>query len=267
MDGLPQTDKKSATDVHAQRRNYTRALISEIRLLVRAVSNSPSMRVSNLKFNGKLPSECVGKPASETSARELNASEIIDEISKVENQIDQRSGIANIGFLQLVRDALVSMTEPETGLTIAYTHLVAGEQRSQPAESGYALAEQAYGLLLRRAKLHRRMAFFLTFIAMLVTFFAAWEATKVSLGKNLLQNLDLLQAQQTVISAEKLKLELVLDKTAGDSEFQITSNDMIPLHAVPLCDRYLLRESMTTIRDDLKKLRFEASPAERELCG
>lgn len=213
------TDNKSNKQLNVQRRNYTLALISETRLLVRTISNSPSKRVSNLKLSGKLPSECSGKDPSKTCARELNASEIIDEISYIEKHIDEQSGIASIGFLQLVRDALVSITEPATGLTIAYTTLVAGEQRSESAETRVALAKTAYELLPKRAALHRRAATILTFVAVFFTFFAAWEATKASLGKNLLQNLDLIQSSQAVISAEKLRLELILDKSSGDLNF------------------------------------------------
>ena len=260
MEGAIFADSGPGEDVEARRKQYTYALISEIRLLVRTVSNDPSKRVSDLKLSCKL----TGEPY----ARELYASEIIDEISDAEARVDQQSGIANIGFLQLVRDALVSMTEPATGLTIAYTTLVAGEQRSQTAESGFALAGKAYGLLLRRAVWHRRIAYTLTAAAIAFTFFAAWEATKASLGKSLLQNLDLLQSQQGVISAEKLKLENILDKSAGNTGLHGNADGSIPLQAVPLCDRYRLREGMVpNPPGSLKGLRLEASPAERELCG
>jgi len=260
MEGATFADNGPGEDVEARRKQYTYALISEIRLLVRTVSNDPSKRVSDLKLSYKL--------TGESYARELYASEIIDEISDAEARVDQQLGIANIGFLQLVRDALVSMTEPATGLTIAYTTLVAGEQRSQTAESGFALAGKAYGLLLRRAMWHRRIAYILTAVAIAFTFFAAWEATKASLGKSLLQNLDLLQSQQGVISAEKLKLENILDKSAGNTGLHGNTDGPIPLQAVPLCDRYRLREAMApNPPGDLKDLRLEASPAERELCG
>jgi hypothetical protein len=126
MDGTVLAAGNLDGDLEAQRKDYTRALISEIRLLVRTVSNDPFKHVTNLKLTYKLP----GEP----SLRELAAPEIIDAVSKAEAQIDLQSGIDEIGFLQLVRDTLVSMTAPATGLTIAYTTLVAGEQRSQSAE-------------------------------------------------------------------------------------------------------------------------------------
>jgi len=260
MEGATAVDGKSANDLDIQRRNYTHALVSELRLLVRTVSNDPSKRVSDLRLNYRLP----GEP----HARELSAAEIIDEISNVEDRIDEQSGIAPIGFLQLVRDALVAMTAPATGLTISYTRLVAGEQRSQPAESGYVLAGEAYGLLPRRARKHRYFAYVLAAVAILFTIFAAWEATKASLGKNLLQNLDLLQSQQAVLSAEKLKLENTLDRSAEAAGFLATADGPIPLQAVPLCERHRLREArLPNMTDSLKELRLEASPAERELCG
>ena len=62
-------------------------------------------------------------------------------------------------------------------------------------------------MLSNRAVWHRRLAWTLTAVAILITLFAAWEATKAALGKHLLQNLDLLRAQQAIIAAERLKLK------------------------------------------------------------
>jgi len=75
MEGATAVDGKSANDLDIQRRNYTHALVSELRLLVRTVSNDPSKRVSDLRLNYRLP----GEP----HARELSAAEIIDEISRL----------------------------------------------------------------------------------------------------------------------------------------------------------------------------------------
>ena len=72
-------------------------------------------------------------------------------------------------------------------------------------------------MLLDRAIWHRRLAWILTIIAILFTLFAAWEATKAALGKNLLQNFDLLRNQQAIIAAERLKLETSLDKPADEA--------------------------------------------------
>ncbi len=260
MDGATFDDDHPSGDLAARRRDYTHALVDEIRLLVRTISNDPVKRLSSLKLN------C--QPPGETGLRELSAPEIIIEVSTIEAQTDQKSGIAHIGFLQLVRDALVSMTAPATGLTISYTTLVAGDQRGRSAESRFTLAQRAYSLLSDRAAWHRRVAFLLTVVAIVFTLFAAWEATKVSLGKSILQNLDLLRHQQAAIAAEKLKLETSLDKSAGDADLHISANDPIPLHAVPLCDRHLLREAAMANRLERPRgLRLEASPAERELCG
>jgi hypothetical protein len=260
MDGATLSDHNVGHDVEAQRRDYTHALLSEVRLLVRTISNDPTKRVSDLKLSYTLP----GTPGP----KELTAPEIINAISEIEEHAGQQLGIARIGFLQLVRDALVSLTAPATGLTISYTTLVAGDQRSQSAESALALARKAYPLLGDRAVRHRRVASFLTVVAIVFTLFAAWEATKASLGKSLLQNLDLLRTQQAAIAAEKLKLETSLDRPAGDADLHIPADGRIPLQAVPLCDRYQLRGlAMPNMPEILKSLRLEASPAERELCG
>src|SRR3954468_15062879 len=104
-------DDPAAVDTHyteiprsqldARRSEYTRALLSEIRLIVRTISNDPMKRLSDLKLNYKFDND---KPI-----REVTAPEIIDLISKIEASADKQVGIANIGFLQLVRDALVSV--------------------------------------------------------------------------------------------------------------------------------------------------------------
>ena len=260
MDGATLDDSNASRKLRAQRRDYTDALLSEVRLLVRTVSNDPMKRVSDLKLKCTLPGA--------SAPQELTAPEIIDAISDIEAHADQQPDIARIGFLQLVRDALVSMTAPATGLTISYTTLVAGDQRSQSAESRFALAKKAYTLLGSRAVWHRCVASALTAVAILVTLFAAWEATKASLGKSLLENLDLLRSQQAAIAAEKLKLETSLDKSAGDGELQLSLDGRIPLQAVPLCDRYQIRRlTAPGGPPNLSDLRLEASPAERELCG
>jgi hypothetical protein len=218
----------------------------------------------------------------------VTAPEIIEKISRIESIADKQVGIDHIGFLQLVRDALVSMTTPATGLTISYTALVAGDQRSEATESRFALAKQAYDMLLNRAIWHRRLAWILTVIAILFTLFAAWEATKAALGRNLLQNLDLLRNQQAIIAAERLKLETSLDKPADEVALRDQLNrGIIPWSLIPLCNRYqarlaflpataeplpattkpLLATTKPSTELDLNAVRLEASPAERELCG
>ena len=108
MDDAAVAGGKSAHDLDTQRRNYTHALVSEIRLLVRTISNDPVTRILDVRLNYKLPGQFY--------ARELSASEIIDEISRIEDGIAQQTGLGPIGFLQLVRDALVAKTAPATSL-------------------------------------------------------------------------------------------------------------------------------------------------------
>ena len=175
MDDAPNYTEVSRSQLDGRRSEYTRALLSEIRLIVRTIANDPLKRLSDLKVNYRF--------ANEKAIREVTAPEIIEMISHVEAIADKQVGIDHIGFLQLVRDALVSMTTPATGLTISYTALVAGDQRSEATESRFALAKQAYDMLLDRAIWHRRLAWILTIIAILFTLFAAWEATKAALGK------------------------------------------------------------------------------------
>lgn len=266
MDDAPNYTEVSRSQLDGRRSEYTRALLSEIRLIVRTIANDPLKRLSDLKVNYRF--------ANEKAIREVTAPEIIEMISHVEAIADKQVGIDHIGFLQLVRDALVSMTTPATGLTISYTALVAGDQRSEATELRFALAKQAYDMLLDRAIWHRRLAWILTIIAILFTLFAAWEATKAALGKNLLQNLDLLRNQQAIIAAERLKLETSLDKPADEAALRDQLNrGIIPWSLIPLCNRYQARlaslpEGIKPGKElDLAAVRLETSPAERELCG
>jgi hypothetical protein len=252
------------SQLDARRSEYTRALLSEIRLIVRTIANDPLKRLSDLKLNYRFDTD--------NAIREVTAPEIIGRISEIEGITDKQVGISNIGFLQLVRDAPVSLTTPATGLTISYTALIAGDQRSEAAESRFTLAKQAYDMLSNRAVWHRRLAWTLTAVAILITLFAAWEATKAALGKHLLQNLDLLRAQQAIIAAERLKLETSLDKPADEAALRDSlKNGIIPWSLIPLCDRYKARRASLPSGNEasgelnLGDLRLETSPAEREL--
>ena len=161
--------------------------------------------------------------------------QVLNEVSAIERAPLKRSQLEAIAFLQVVRDALVALTSPSTGLTIAYTTLVVGDQRSADIESAFNLATQAYWRLQSRALWHRRLVRLLIALAVCFTFIAAWEATKAALGKSLLQNMDVLRTQQMSIMAEKLKLETSLDRPATDTDlleastFKMLSSSWIPL--------------------------------------
>jgi len=92
---------------------------------------------------------------------------------------------------------------------------------------------------------HRRFITALGYVAMLLALFAAWEATKASLGRSLLQVLEPLHAQQVIIAADKFKLEMTIAK----DDANIPTSDQIKDHFLPVC------------------LRHYPSPQIREVCG
>jgi len=245
------------------RDGYRTSLVAELRLLVRTIAGDPGKRLNTLRMTYKLP----GKDAAE----ELAFDRILQEIATAE---DSPHKLEMIGFLQAVRDALVGMTAPATGLTVAYTTLVTGESRDGNTESAHGLASRAYNMMTRRARWHSVFAYILLFATVGLTLLAAYDATRAALGKSLLQNMDLLRVQQTAILAEKLKLETSLDKPGDEKEFTANGVKLLPAQWVPLCDRPLHRKFVAvkngfemTPDAQGQPLSLAASPAERDLCG
>ncbi len=167
---------------------YTRALIGEIRILVRSISNDPVKRLSSIQLSYRSPRT--------GTVEELSAACIVSRVAEIEKSPKLQADIGSIAFLQLVRDALVAVTAPATGLTTAYTVLVGGGRRGRESESSFALAEQSYGQLRSTARKHRICIWILTIAAFFVTLMALWEATQTALAKNLLRDLALLRVQR-----------------------------------------------------------------------
>jgi hypothetical protein len=65
---------------------------------------------------------------------ELQYHDIVRTVSHIDGE-DSTSLVERIGLLQAVKDELVSKTAPATGLSIAYTALVARDQRGETAAS------------------------------------------------------------------------------------------------------------------------------------
>ncbi len=140
-------DNRPRSPRQEPRSGYALALIAEIRLLVRTISNDPTRRISSLRLSYHR--------SQDQAAENLDYDQVLNEVSAIERAPLERSQLAAIAFLQVVRDALVALPSPATGLTIAYTTLVVGDQRSADIESAFDLATQAYGRLQRRALWHR----------------------------------------------------------------------------------------------------------------
>ena len=117
------------------------------------------------------------------------------------------------------------------------------------AASRINLAQDAYGNLAARAWGHRHLQRLILILAIAFTGLAVWESAKVAFGKALLQNLDLLRAEQTLLNAEKVKLEMSLGPPAAaqtelmkwvEEHRQQIINPFLMVHGTPrfsLCTR------------------------------
>jgi len=233
------------------RASYLEALTAEIRILIRAVVGDSEKDISQLKVVWCENQQVVI----------LSYPHVVAVLAKAapdgENELLER-----IGKLQLIRDALIRMTKPATGLSIAYTSLVTGNEGNRNSDSTYDLAQQAFGGLGRAAVTHRWSIRFLSILAVLLAFFASWEATKASLGKSLLQVLEPLRAQQSVIAGDKFKLELSVDKSLRDSRSASTTT------LLPICDRYLMANPIAvSTAESVSPIRLYETAEIRELCG
>ncbi|HTW26435.1 MAG TPA: hypothetical protein VME92_04860 [Acetobacteraceae bacterium] len=233
-------------------------MIAEIRILSRAVANDPTKRVSDIKLTWQDPQ---GRDDTYTFRR------IVKEVADIEAGTSARDDIEAIGLLQAVKDELISKTQPATGLTIAYTALVAGSQRTLDAESSYWLAQQAYGNLTRTANRHRRFMYGLAAFALWLAIFAAWEATKISLGKSLLEVLEPLRAQQAVLIQDKFRLEESIDKATPPAQGPAAAEDVSFATLLPVCDRYRLARVPTDYQKVVAGMHLHSSPEIREVCG
>lgn len=251
------------------RANYTQALVAEIRLLIRAVANDPSKRLSEMKVRWK------GK--DDTEAKDRTFDDVVELLAELDESSDARKDIKKIGLLQAIKDSVISLTTPATGLSIAYTALIVGDQRGTRSDSTFELARIAYGSLEKRANSHRFLIKALAALALLMAMFAAWEATKAALGKNLLQSVDRLHTQQGVLSDNKTKEELIVIDISK-LPTHATNKPVIDPNMLPLCERsaylpQILGLDTAQTSDDTHKGEAAAkppldlTPRERELCG
>ena len=245
------------------------ALINEIWMLVDFVAGSPTQGLAQA---------VVADPAKPTE--KLTPVQLLQGVSTIEaNLWSQTPGAGNRAFLQVVRDALNLVIAPATGLTVAYSSMVTGPLRGR-STSRFALARRAYPNLSWRAGVHRYLSYAILIGAVLCTGLAVWESAKVALGKALLQNMDLLRAQQVVLSAEKVKLEM--SQTSGIDAARklddLAVGEKVPLASYRLCDRAAVRQALLTKQDVQAYVRAAAedtsprmlayaSAEERDVCG
>lgn len=215
------------------RRHFESALLSEVRMLLDYVAADPTLSLADLT---------IPDPANPANA--LTSNDILIRLDEIEEAGSHSDKLASghRSFLQLLRDALVRRTRPASGLTIAYTALVAGNLRGLGSESRATLAAGAYPALVRSASLQRRMQRVFLALAVIVTAGVAWESAKVALGRSLLQSLVGLHAEQATIAQERARLEATLDRTPDGppSAARLVSDPasgQLDLAAFSLCNR------------------------------
>jgi hypothetical protein len=260
---------------------YRNAVLSEIAMLVDYIAANSAKKLADLQ--AKDP----------TTNNPLTPGELLEKLNEMQQKVANNSpGLltaADLTWLQVVRDALNSLSSPASGLTVAYTALVTGRRRSRQSLSRETLAQVAYPGLIRQATWHRwAQRGFLVF-AVIVTLGTVWESAKVALGKSLLQDLEGLRTQQVSIAQEKLRVEAVLDTprqgAPKPSDLILTDGDtrLIALSAFSLCDRsdaladYLKRmiqnndgAAAIPAKFDKKATKTPAvseASAERDVCG
>ncbi len=236
------------------------ALISEIWMLVDYVAGNPTEGLSAIQV-----------PDPRTAGAMLTPVEVFQAVSDVEGRLcasaTVQPGPNDRASMQIVRDALNTVAAPASGLTVAYTTMVAGPLRRRAA-SRVNLAQDAYGNLATRAFGHRYLQRMILVLAILATALAVWESAKVALGKALLQNLDLLRTEQSAIGIEKLKLELALGPVRNEAMAGPVrvAGGAIPLTAYRLCDRALVARARIPLQDQPGWLAYD-TPEERDICG
>lgn len=195
-DAPAQTPPSSNVPLDPARQEYQRALVAECRMLIDYLAADPAKRLRDLT----LPLE---------AAKGRNAHEMLTQLGKFEavlesNQILDADACAE---LNLMRDAIVAATAPATGTTVAFTAMVAGSRRSPKSLSRKAFAEVAYPGLIGPAVWLRWFQRFMVALAIVVTLGAVWYSTKVAMGKQFMQALQSLRAEQKTIADEQAHSE------------------------------------------------------------
>lgn len=274
----------------SDRTRYLLALLAEIRILTRTIAGDADKSLSKLTI--AVPVRQQG--TNETEIKQKSYLEVVPWIVEADQIVVQSEGdipesqqpdfetkvLESTAKLQYLRDALISLTAPATGISIAYTTLAAGNERrahakgGAPIESSVVLASMAYPNLEGTARRHRVFIWFLCVLAVVLALFASWQATKASLGKNLLQPLEQLRQQQQSIGLEKLKLDSRLEiEVARQRDATpppvLDEERRYPRHflRVPLCDRHRLNTDKPLPPNANEEIHFHFNAEIRDVCG
>ena len=252
---------------------YLDAIVSEIRLLLDYVTGSPAQTLKDLS----IPDPNVPQPTGTQDATLIKNTDVLNRLNDLEQRIAESGFISNEdrSFLQVLRDALGMMVRPASGLTIAYTALVVGNQRGGGSKrTRAARAQIAYANLAGPARRHRWAQRVLLAMALLLTLSAVYESARVALGRSILQSLQALNVQRVGLSQEAMRLEQAEQQgkvSPGSVPDPLTG--AVPPKLVRLCDRpriaaYNLHKqgvAVPSIGDGAEVMLFE-TPAQQDIC-
>ena len=222
MDGM-------STPNREERGGYQQAILCELRMLFDYIAASPGSSLAD-----------VGIPDEAHPCGKLGVQGMLRRMEEIEAKLRQTGALApdDAAFLHLARDAMVRKAWPASGLTVAFTALVADPVREPTSESRASLAGLAYPGLRPLAQHQRKVRHVLLGLALVMTLLAGWESAKVALGRSLLDNLGGLRAQQQALDGERNRLEASLDdRTHAPGQGIAMADGVVPLTAFSLCNR------------------------------
>jgi hypothetical protein len=176
-------------------------LLNEVFMLMEYVSAQTDQSISDLK----IPDATGGQVALPSILADLNKMQ--EEGSK------RKFSSAELGLLQLVRDALTLKCAPATSRSIGYTELYLGGVRSLGA-NGRGYADIAFPNLLSAARWHRVLNVAMMILALMVVSLAVYRSVEAALGKHLVDARQELRKQKTELQIEKKRLEARADKSS-----------------------------------------------------
>ncbi|MBN9509137.1 MAG: hypothetical protein J0I21_08475 [Alphaproteobacteria bacterium] len=248
---------------------YERSVLSEIRMLLDYLAAQPDQSLADFRIRD-------GKSAG----ADLDIGAIVARLGEIERRISGPGAAPlsaeDAGLLIVLRDVLVQRTKPASGLTIAYTAIVAGNLRGAGSESRTTMAEAAYPNLIASARFHRVIQRMLLALVVIVTGAAVWESAKVSLGRSLLQDLEGLGTQKENMALEKAKLEAALFRPIEGPvtvEKLLDEHKRISLAAFAICDhptillRYIALERAVMTLPAAPSGLYQVSTAQRPYAG
>ncbi len=176
-------------------------LLNEVFMLMEFVTGKTDQSISDLK----IPNAAGGQVALPTILADLN------EMQREGSRRDFSS--AELGLLQLVKDALTLKCAPATSRSIGYTELYLGGVRSLGA-NGRGYADIAFPNLLSAARWHRVLNVAMMILALVVVSLAVYRSVEAALGKYLVEARQELRKQKTELQLEKKRLEARADKSS-----------------------------------------------------